>query len=148
MWLSNSICSSNSEWSTMAAAPASSIRRMVSRLRDSGDAEGTSGLASCSPRYVVERSGVIGFILPDQLRVAQPAIVHILLSQRQQSLCFDRVALGEHAVARLGVDVVLERDAGRFRVEVERLAAVVRQTWVVVEQRPVPGEHRLFLLFE
>src|SRR5262245_48437559 len=50
------ICSSKSEGSTTAAAPASSIRRMLSRLSASGLDEATSGLASASPRYEVPRS--------------------------------------------------------------------------------------------
>src|SRR5690348_4472880 len=43
----------------MAATPASSSRRAVSRLRESGDAEATSGFFRARPRYVVVKSGIV-----------------------------------------------------------------------------------------
>jgi hypothetical protein len=47
---SPTICSSKSEYITMAAAPASSSRRCLSRLSDSGEADGTTGCFSFSPK--------------------------------------------------------------------------------------------------
>ena len=43
-------CSSNSEYKTTAAAPASSMRLMLSTSSESGDAETTNGERSFSPR--------------------------------------------------------------------------------------------------
>jgi hypothetical protein len=67
------------------------------------------------------------------------------LCQYQEFPGFRRIALSKHAVARLGIDVLLEWNAGWLRIEMERLAAVDRQTRVVVIQRPVPGQYRLLL---
>jgi hypothetical protein len=53
------ISSSKSEYVTMAAIPASSRRRTVSRFRDSGEAEATSGFLRARPRYVVVKSGIV-----------------------------------------------------------------------------------------
>src|SRR6185369_17151007 len=50
------ICSSNSEWRTMAAAPASSSRRTPSRCALSGEAPAIKGWRRRSPIYDVERS--------------------------------------------------------------------------------------------
>ena len=44
------ICSSNSECSTTAEAPASSMRRMFPTSSQSGEEEATSGLLSFKPR--------------------------------------------------------------------------------------------------
>jgi hypothetical protein len=52
--------SSNREYITSAAAPASSSARAESTLRDSGEAEGTSGFFSLRPRYSVVRSIMTG----------------------------------------------------------------------------------------
>ena len=38
------------EWKTTAAAPAFSMRLMLSGFSDSGDADGTSGFRSFNPR--------------------------------------------------------------------------------------------------
>jgi hypothetical protein len=38
------------EWKTTAAAPASSMRLMLSSFSDGGDADGTSGVRSFNPR--------------------------------------------------------------------------------------------------
>jgi hypothetical protein len=53
--VSRRICSSKSEWNTTAAAPPSSIRLMLSIFSESGDADGTSGVRSLKPRYLVVR---------------------------------------------------------------------------------------------
>src|ERR1700732_965913 len=49
------MCSSNKEWNTTAAAPASSMSLTLSRLSLSGEADGTSGVRSFMPKYCVER---------------------------------------------------------------------------------------------
>jgi len=51
-----SICSSNREWNTTAAAPACSISRTFSSFSESGEAEGTKGERKESPRYLVVKS--------------------------------------------------------------------------------------------
>ncbi len=48
--LSASICSSNSEYITMADAPASSMRAKFSSFSVNGPAETTTGFFSFSPR--------------------------------------------------------------------------------------------------
>ena len=48
--LSSSICSSNSECSTTAAAPASSMRRTLPTSSHIGEDEATSGFFSFNPR--------------------------------------------------------------------------------------------------
>src|SRR6266568_7964520 len=87
--------SSNKDGSTTAEAPRSSIRRRMSRLRPSGDAEGTTGLLSRSPKYVVERSGMSIVItvhaVRDRLRRRAGAT-----SSRSPSLAYSKL---EHEAA-------------------------------------------------
>ncbi len=59
-----------------------------------------------------------------------------------------RIALDQHGVARLVVDVILQLDAGRARIELEWILPLGRQARVVPEQRPVTGLHRGLLLIQ
>src|SRR5579859_54829 len=133
---------------TMALAPASSRRRKLSRSLVKGPAEATSGLFSCNPRYLVERSGMGRLLRGLRLRAAilrgarfvqLPALLHLGLGFLQQTLGGFRLAVLEHRIARLVVNVFFERQGGRLRIQYERVLAFLGQIRIVAEQNPVPG---------
>src|SRR5262245_48761541 len=64
----SAICSSKRECMTIAAAPASSRRRTMSRSSTMGEAPGMSGCGNTNPRYLVVR-----FMGPDAARAGVPA---------------------------------------------------------------------------
>src|SRR6266545_2302791 len=128
--LSMLICSSNSECSTTADAPQSSIFRMLPISLQSGDADATSGFFSLSPRYFVDRLVIARCSLRDRrdfrlhfvsirgrderhrgtMFVDLPTLVHILLRFLQERSRSLRITLPQHRVTRLVVDVLVERD--------------------------------------
>ena len=88
-----STCSSNSDGSTTAAAPASTRRWRASGLPLSGEAEGTRGWARVDPQVgggEVDASlfhlGVLGGAVDlHHLLVEVPAVVYVLLRRRISS---------------------------------------------------------------
>jgi hypothetical protein len=58
---------------------------------------------------------------------------------RSSSLGLLRIALDQHGVAGFVVDVILQLDAGRARIELEGDSCPGRQLRVIAEQRPVTG---------
>src|SRR5262249_43811982 len=69
--------------------------------------------------------------------VEPPALADVLLGQAEQLAGGGRVALGQHGVARLVVDVLLQRQARGPRVELEWVLPLLFQLGVVADQRPV-----------
>src|SRR5438105_9737054 len=161
--LSRSICSSKRECSTTAAAPASSIRLTLPTSSHIGDEEATSGLFSVIPRYSVERSMVLlrSVIWSPSFRrlhfvklrrhvrpmlIPFPAAGDIFFRLFQQLSGLFRIALGQHGVARLVIDVVLQLDARGARIELERVLAFGGQCGVIAKQRPIARVYRRLLL--
>src|SRR5829696_7997860 len=72
-----------------------------------------------------------------ELLVLAPALVDRLLRAAEEEARDLRVALLEHAVARLGVDVVLQRNLRLARVELEGVLAGGGARRVVAVERPV-----------
>src|ERR1035437_3901661 len=143
--LSRLICSSNSECRTIAPAPASSMRLMMAWSLHKGQAETTRGFFNLNPRYFVERSIIAcsfcrGLCLHrDRVRDsfvvtlsrhARPLLIHleacvdILLRFAEQERCRLWIAVTQHGVARLVVDVFLQRDRRRLRIQGERTLAL------------------------
>src|ERR1039458_8138429 len=70
----------------------------------------------------------------DHVFVYLPAVEHILLRQVEQAMRFVGIAFGQHGVARLVVDVILQFDAGRARIELKWILALGRQARVVPKE--------------
>src|ERR1043166_2129656 len=115
------ICSSDRDRTN----PAACICLRLSMLRPSGLADTTSGFFSSIPRYVVERSGVCiavpssVFVL-SKLRVLSIALAHVTFGELQQPLRLFWPTLRKHAIAGLGVQILLEWNAWCLRVKCER----------------------------
>src|SRR5215471_638658 len=56
------------------------------------------------------------------------------------------ITAGKDRVPRFLIDIVFERDAGSFGIELERVLALKVQRGVITYQWPIPGEHSGFLL--
>src|SRR5690242_831956 len=147
----------------MALAPTSSSRRILSSSRVSGPADATSGFFSLSPRYLVERSDMgsllgglrfrcgFGFgcaILPRSGFIQLPPSLYLGLCLLQQPLRCFRLAVFQHGIARLVIDVLVERQRGRLRIENKWILTALGQLGIVTEQDPVPGSHGILLLLE
>ena len=81
-----------------------------------------------------------------QVLVVPPAVVDVFLRELQQTLGGFRIAVGEHGVTGFVVDVFLQRQRRRPRIQLHGILAQLRQVWIIAVQRPVAGLHRGFLL--
>src|SRR5262249_49493852 len=155
---SRAICSSKSECITIAAAPASSRRRTLSRSSTRGEAPGIKGCGSFSPRYVVVRSIVPslgrgrrglfdrGHLDARELLVDRVAPGRALLGHAEEAAEAQRVELLHHPEARLVPHVLAGRDLGGRRVENERRKALGHAPRVEAVERPYRRLHRELLL--
>src|ERR1019366_3197417 len=80
------------------------------------------------------RAGLVRHVV-----VELPLGGNILLRQFEELLCVLRIALGEHGVTGLVVDIVLEADAGGAGIELKGILALGDQVGVIAEERPVAG---------
>src|SRR5262249_4337253 len=83
-----------------------------------------------------------------QLLVTLPARADILLGEGEQAPRLIRIGLRQHAVAGLGVFVLFQRNAWRFRIENEARLAVGHTPRVIAIQRPVTAQCRVLLLLQ
>src|SRR5579864_6778596 len=126
----------------MALAPTSSRRRILSSSRVSGPADATSGFFSLSPRYLVERSdmgrllGGLRFrraVLPRARFIQLPPLLYFGLCLLQQPLRRFRLAVFQHGITRLVIDVLFERQCRRFRIENKWILTALGQLGIVTE---------------
>src|SRR5947209_1138770 len=80
--------------------------------------------------------------------VLVPAFLYIVFGLLHQRFSTLLVALQEHAVACFVVGILLQWYCGLFRVEDQRILALISQGWIVAIQGPVAGLDRQFLLFQ
>src|SRR5678816_1560359 len=81
-----------------------------------------------------------------KILVVLPSPRNRLLRLAQKELRHGWLALLQHAITAFGVDVVLKRDLGITRIELERVLLLVNQSRVVTVERPITGIHRQLLL--
>src|SRR6185369_1386153 len=62
-----------------------------------------------------------------ELLIILPALVHSFLRQTEQVFGGCRIALLKNAIATLGIDVILERQARLFRVQLESVLSLCRE---------------------
>src|SRR5579864_7583695 len=160
-----STCSSKIDGSTMAAAPNSSSRRIVSRLALRGLAPAMIGFLRVSPRYEVVRSiGPPARACSRSLRgdrhlrrrwtaleVRKVLVRSIFLDDvglrlAEQSFRFLWLGHRQRAITQLVIGVVLERHRRAWRVETEWVLANPPHRGNVAEERPIPARSCQILL--
>src|SRR5580765_4833529 len=81
-----------------------------------------------------------------QILVDPPPLEDVLLRRLQEVRRLQRVAMYQHGVASLVVEILPDGQRRGLRVELEGVETLAGQVGVVSEQGPVSGQHRRLLL--